>query len=273
MQQSTNILQDRPQIARVAFLFVYTVFVYLLILYIIQNDLIFHPDRDYISPQKLGIDSFQEAPLQTQDGSHIMTWMANGDEKKSAILFLHGNSGQLAQYAPQLLELVNHGHAVLMMEYRGFGNTSGVLREDTVLYDAMVSYDFLKRKGYQDIIVMGYSFGSAPAVALSNVRPVSAVILLAPFTSMEEMAADSWFPFARYVLKDTYSSDTAISSLSSPLLIMHGKHDAIVPYSHSERLYQLARTPHKTLSLLPNGTHGSLFFSGQFIPKVLEFIE
>ncbi|MBQ7412912.1 MAG: alpha/beta fold hydrolase [Alphaproteobacteria bacterium] len=270
-QKPVNILQTYSEPVRALFFFAYVFFVYLLIFYTIQDDLIFHPEQTYISPKQLGTDLFIEQPLTMTDGTRVMTWYAPRKTGKPALLFFHGNAGQIARFAPQLISFVHQGYPVMMVEYRGFAQTPGHLRQDTAFSDAAAAFDFLKEKGHSKIVAMGYSFGSAVAVGLADRRPIDGLILMAPFESLEQFIAETPIPFARYILKDSYPSSELIRDVYVPILMIHGKRDLLIPSDHAERLYGLAGSAHRQLKLTDDD-HSSVFFSGKNLPLILKWL-
>ena len=148
------------------------VVVYLVCLYAVQDYLIFYPDRFYAGPSSAGAPAFEERPLVTADGHLIMAWYAKGDADKPAILFFHGNAGQLATFAPHLKAYIDAGYPVFMPEYRGFGLSGGRLSEETMYADAVVAFNYLKdRLGHDKIVVFGYSMGTAAASAAAVLFP------------------------------------------------------------------------------------------------------
>lgn len=256
------------------FLFCCGIFVaYLVTLYSIQDYLLFNPNKNYQSAEDISISGFSEVLLKASDGTEIMTWYHKGDENKPAILFLHGNTGQIAYLAPAMPPLLDAGYTVLMMEYRGFGKTKGNISQKTVVEDAALAFDWLKNKGYSKVVVYGYSFGTAFSSALTEVRNVDGLILTAPFSSLYQLVSEKPVPFAKYVLKDKYMSVDYLKKYSGLLLIIHGKNDTLIPYHHAETLFENAISPDKELKLLDNETHHSVFFENKNIPYILEFLK
>ena len=268
-----NILQTKSKTVRVLFFISYVLFVYLLILYAVQDDLFFYPDKKHISPAELSLTEFKEVPLKARDGTVLTTWYARRDPQKPVLLFFHGNSGQNARFAAPLLPLIRNGYSIMMMEYRGFAESRGKINQENMYADATVAYDYLRNQGYSQVIAFGYSMGCAAAVGLADRRQVNGLILLAPFESMERMVSEMPLPFARYILRDHYPSDEYIQSVYVPLLIFHGQKDRLIPYAHSERLYRLAGSQNKRLVLTPNDNHESLFFSGEAIFKIINWLK
>ena len=202
-----------------------------------------------------------------------MTWYYRGDKNKPAILFLHGNAGQIATFAPHLIPYIKAGYTVLMMEYRSFGNTKGSITQKTILQDAAFAFDWLKGQGYSQIIVYGYSFGTAFASALSEVRQPDGLVLTAPFSALDKLVSEKPVPFAKFVLKDRYRSVDYLKKYKAPLLIVHGKKDKLIPYHHSKILFDNALSQEKQIKLLDNETHTSVFFNQKSVPFVLEFLK
>lgn len=247
--------------------------VYLGTLYFIQNSLLFYPDPRYHAPTGEMATEFAENVLQAADGNSIMTWYHQGDKEKPAVLFLHGNAGQIATFAADLFPLTKAGYGVLMVEYRGFGNTKGNISQKTEVQDITRAYDWLQAQGYPKIIVYGYSFGTAFTCALTEARQPDGLILTAPFSALDKLVSEKPFPFAEYVLKDTYKSVDYLKKYTGPLLIIHGKKDTLIPVHHAQILYDNAVSPEKQIVLLDNESHTSIFFQEKNIPYIMEFLQ
>ena len=247
--------------------------VYLGVLYFLQNDLLFYPNRKYKSPADISLPMFSENVLKAPDGTDIMTWYYKGNEEKPAILFLHGNAGQIATFAPFLKAILDEGYSVLMMEYRGFASTQGDISQKTITQDAALAFDWLKSKGHPKIIVYGYSFGTAFSCALTDIRQADGLILMAPFSSLEKIVSEKPVPLAKLVLKDKYMSVDYLKKYKAPLLIIHGKKDRLIPPHHGQILFDNASSPDKQIKVLDDETHASVFFGGRNIPFILEFLK
>lgn len=247
--------------------------VYLGGLYLLQNHLMFFPDRHYVSPQDIGLTDFKEIALTAEDGNPIRLWYAAGDKTKPAVLFLHGNAGQIATFAEQLHVLVQAGYGVLAMEYRSFAQVPGTIRQAAVFKDAAQSFDFLQEQGYPKMVVYGYSFGSAFAAGLTSLRDADGLILTSPFYSLDKLVGEKPIPFARWMLKDKYPSYQYVAQFTKPLLIVHGKQDMLIPYRHAQKLFNTAPTADKQLYVLDGQDHASVYFDGANLPYVLQFLK
>lgn len=247
--------------------------VYLGTLYLTQDNILFYPDTQYKSPVDINMRVFSENSIKAVDGTSIMTWYHQGEQDKPAILFLHGNAGQVATFAPYLIPVVQSGYSILMMEYRGFANTQGTISQKEVIQDAIRAFDWLKKEGHTKIVVYGYSFGTAFASALTSERKVDGLILVAPFASLEQLVSEKPFPFATLVLKDDYLSVEHLKKYRNPLLLIHGKQDTLIPYHHSQKLFKASASVQKFIELLDNETHPSVFFNKKSIPFILKFLK
>ena len=152
------------------------------------------------------------------------------------------------------------GYGVAMMSYRGYGGSTGQPSEKDNVADARHLYRQLVAEGVApvDIVLYGESLGSGVAVQLAVSEPVGAVVLDAPYTSILNLALRNYFYLpVRPLLVDRYESDRRITSISAPVLIMHGRRDGLIPVEMGEALFAMAVEP-KTLVVFPKGGHSDL---------------
>ncbi|MBQ4493046.1 MAG: alpha/beta hydrolase [Elusimicrobiaceae bacterium] len=247
--------------------------VYFGILYFFQNSFLFYPSKKYIAPQQAGFAQFKEVNLKASDGSIIRTWYFEGDKTKPAILFLHGNAGQIATFAPALMPLVKNDYGVLAMEYRSFAGVPGKIRQKVIFDDGATAFDFLKEQGYPKIVVYGYSFGAAFSSGVISLRPADALILTSPFYSLKSLVKEKPVPFASYILKDEYPSYKFVEKFNKPLLIIHGKKDKLIPPHHAQNLFDIATSDKKELYFLEGQNHNQTYFDGPNMPYILDFLK
>ena len=263
---------NAKQTSKVILFIGYLFCLYLAFLYFFQNDLLFSPDKQYKSPQNLSLP-FREEKILGSENIAVMNWYYPGDKNKPAVLFFHGNAGQIADFAPALMPIIKAGYPVLAMEYRGFGNTKGTISQSTLFQDAANAYDFLESKGHTHIVAYGYSFGCAFAAGLTSLRPVDGLILTAPFFSLKEIVSEKPVPLGKFLLRDSYPSYQYIRDYKGPVLIIHGKRDNLIPYHHSQDLYNQSQSAKKQLQFLDNDNHISLFWKQKNIPFILDFLK
>ena len=232
---------------------------YLTTLFLMQDKLLFKPDNNYISPQEANLNDVSENVLTMSDGTKIMTWIKDGNKNLPAILFFHGNRGQISEFASQIIRFNEDGYGVFLAEYRGYGNSEGKINQDKMFSDGAEIYDWIKKRGYSKIIVIGYSFGCAASIGLSSKRNVDGLALISPFASLSRLVAEK-YPFADWILKDDYPSEKNIQKFTDPILIIHGTADTLVPFYHAKILYE-QRKNNAELHLLAEKGHRETFWA------------
>ncbi len=256
------------------FLSVAALLFYLISLYSIQDKLIFHPDKFYVGPESAGVSEFEENPFVSFGGQMNMGWYYQGKKDKPLILFFHGNAGQLATFAPKLKMYLEEGYSVFMPEYRGFGSTKGKLDEDTMYADAIAAFDFVQEKyNPKQIVVFGYSMGTAPASALAEMRKPDAVVLAAPFYSLEREVEDKKVPLSKYVLKNRLKSYKYISKYEGKLLIIHGDKDTLIKPEHGKDLFEISPSKEKQFILAEGVDHNYLFFNEENHQHIMDWLK
>jgi fermentation-respiration switch protein FrsA (DUF1100 family) len=230
-------------------------------LYVFQRDMLyaftqFDPDLRAI---ELGF--MQRVTFPTADGGMAGGYYAEAPQDRPTILFFHGQGGELANTRRKLAYFAQHGFGVLGVMYRGSGGSKGVPTEASIIDDARAAYDWLSARGIgpKSIFTAGESLGTDVAVQLAASRPLGAVALGAPYTSIEDEAAGRyWFAPVRLLLKDRFRSDQFITSLGAPLLVVHGEDDKIVPFVFGAKLFAAAAEP-KTMVALKGRGHDAIF--------------
>ena len=239
-------------------------------LYFLQDYLLYKPDNNYITPQKANLNDVNENMLTMSDGVKIMTWFKDGDKSIPAILFFHGNRGQIAEFAPQILRFNEEGHGIFLAEYRGYGNSEGKINQEKMFSDGAEIFDLIKRRGYSKIVVIGYSFGCAATIGLASKRDAEGLVLISPFASLTRLVAEK-YPFSNWILKDKYPSEKTIQKLNAPILIIHGTSDTLVPVHHAEILYK-QRTKNTAIHLLDKKDHREVFWAKETPTLIREWL-
>jgi pimeloyl-ACP methyl ester carboxylesterase len=193
------------------------------------------------------------------DGTKVMTWVKDGNKDLPALLFFHGNRGQMAEFAPQIIRFNKDGYGVFLAEYRGYGNSEGKINQEKMFSDGAEVYDWIKNQGYSKIILIGYSFGCAASIGLADKRNIDGLVLISPFASLSRLVSEK-YPFSDWALKDNYPSEKTIQKLTAPILIIHGTADTLVPVYHAEILYK-KRSNNTVLHLLDRKDHREVFWA------------
>jgi fermentation-respiration switch protein FrsA (DUF1100 family) len=228
-----------------------------------QTHMIFKPDR---APANISIwndNNVQEMTVHTSDGLSLNAWYRPAENDKPVILFFHGNTGDIGDRAFKAPYFTTHDYGVLLAEYRGYGGNEGTPSEKNLYKDAFAYIDWLNAQNIPDknIIIYGESLGSGVATYIATKRRVAALILEAPYTSIENIAK-ARYPYVpiSVLLKHKFNSLDRIHLIDTPLLIIHGANDMVVPFSHGQRLYEQAHHP-KQFKALQAG-HNDLYDYG-----------
>lgn len=240
-------------------------------LYFLQRKMIFFPDQT--TPDISLYSNFDEIPVKTTDGLTITGWHHLADQGKPTLVFLHGNAGHHGHRIHNVESYIEAGFGVLLAGYRGYGGNEGAPSEAGVYNDARAYISQLIKDGINEknIILYGQSIGSGVAVQMATeFKNVKALILEAPYTSLPDVAAKTYFFIPVHLLmKDKFDSLSKIKSVSAPLLIMHGLDDKVIPPAFGQTLYTEANRP-KELFQLGNHGHNDLPFEA-LSSKVIEF--
>lgn len=223
------------------------------------------------TPDELGLQ-YEDVQFKTADGLLLHGWFlpARGDAR-GTILFLHGNAENISTHIASVYWLPAHGFNVFLPDYRGYGRSQGTPSLAGIQEDIDSSMRYLLGRRDVDperLIVFGQSLGGALAIHYvahsAQRRHIRALVTESAFASYRDIAREklaafwlSW-PLSRplaYTVDDAFSPIHSIAAISpTPVLIIHGENDAIVPVEHAQRLYQAAKPP-KDLWIVPNAGH------------------
>jgi len=218
----------------------------LVILFLFQRNLLYHPAENNYYGDKLTV-SVDKVKIKTKDNIELLGWYHKKNlNNYKTILFLHGNAGSLENRIHKINHFENMNINFLIVSWRGFSGNKGNPNEKGLYDDARSAISWLENQGIvkNDIIIYGESLGTGVATEIAQNNNFAGVILESPFTSMIDAAKSKYpiFPI-RFLLKDKYESDKKIKHIKSPILIMHGEVDKIVPFWMGEKIYQLANEP------------------------------
>jgi fermentation-respiration switch protein FrsA (DUF1100 family) len=165
--------------------------------------------------------------------------------RRPTLIFFYGNGMCLADGLDLLRDWQKLGANVLGVEYPGYGMSSGKPGEKAFNAAADAAYEWLVARPDIDktkIIPLGLSIGSGPAVDLASRKSVAALVLLAPFTSLDDMARAllPWVPASSKLLRHHFDNAGKIGNLSIPIFIAHGCRDSIIPCEMSAKLARAA---------------------------------
>tara|TARA_B100000579_G_scaffold121559_1_gene97828 strand:+ start:248 stop:1066 length:819 start_codon:yes stop_codon:yes gene_type:complete len=233
--------------------FLYTISLVILIyigvltsLYFFQRNLMYHPVENNYHGDALKV-KVEKVKIKTSDNLELLAWYHVKDIKKfKTIIYLHGNAGSLENRIHKINNFKDMNVNFLLLAWRGFSKNKGVPTEGGLYEDARSALKWLENKGIEtsNVIIYGESLGTAVATEIAQNKEFAGIILESPFTSMIEAAKTKYpiFPI-KFLLKDKYESDKKIKNITSPILIMHGKKDDLVPFWMGQKMLDLANEP------------------------------
>lgn len=229
------------------------------LLYYFANRAIYYPSKypeGLWDTQRLAGGS--DAWIETSDGVKIHGWWVPRDGSRWVTLFLHGNAGNITNRTPRAQDIIAAGSSVLMLDYRGYGKSSGRPSEQGLYRDSEAGYIYLLGKGYrpEQIILHGESLGTAVAIDLASRRPCAALILEAPFSSASEVAG-TVVPFLGPLLVRSFNSLPKVRWIRAPKFFMQGDRDEVVPLRLGQKLFAAAPGP-KTFWIVPGAGHNDI---------------
>lgn len=182
-----------------------------------------------------------------------------------ALLYLGGNaedvSASLAPFSNALPD-----YALYLLHYRGYGGSSGKPSEEALHTDALALFDKVYAE-HPNVDVVGRSLGSAVAIRLASDRPVSRLVLVTPYDSLQELAAQQ-FPYipVRWLLLDKYEAWRYAPHVSAPTVILAAEFDEIIPRSSTEQLYSRFATGVASYKVIAGVGHNSISESAAYLP-------
>ncbi len=172
----------------------------------------------------------------------LLTPPNDGAAPSPLIIFAHGN-GELAYFWMQEFQaLANHGLAVLLLEYPGYGGAEGRPSQASIQAAVLAAYDHAVARNDIDsdnIIAYGRSIGGGAAAILADKRRVRALCLESTFSSLATLVSEKGLP--SFLLRDRYDNETIVRSLDVPIFLYHGAQDTLIPLHHSEALQKATK--------------------------------
>jgi fermentation-respiration switch protein FrsA (DUF1100 family) len=225
------------------------------------NAMLFFPSRTIEgTPAEAGL-AYRDVRFATDDGERLHGWwVTRRAPGLGHVLLCHGNAGNVGDRVLHAALLTAVGFDVLLFDYRGYGHSSGKPSEQGTYRDARAALACLLRQPDVDrarVLYLGESLGGAVAIELALAHPPAGLVLLSAFTSVREMARAHYPLIPAALVPDAYPSLRLIGGLRSPLLVLHGEDDAIVPVEHGRALLHAAPGP-KRLRIVAGVGHNDI---------------
>ncbi len=261
------------------------------------SNLAFQPSRKFFyDPRQFGMD-YENVRFESRDGTMLHGWFipARGDgDSRGTVLQFHGNAENITTHFLSLAWITKEGYNLLIFDYRGYGQSGGKPNHAGIHEDALAALDYAitrkvgGEKPPRQLVVYGQSIGGTILLrALSDLEDkslIDAVVVESAFSSYERVAREklsltclTW-PFqglTPLLMSDRYAPEKVMDRIApTPLLVIHGDADAIIPLHHGRRLFDLAGEP-KWFWQVEGGRHISAMFhdQGRYRKRLLDFLD
>ncbi len=231
--------------------------------YLMQGRLLYLPNLPgralTASPTDVGI-SYEDVSIDTADGVTLHGWFIDGRSER-VLLFFHGNAGNISHRLDSIRQFHALGLNVLIVDYRGYGQSGGKATEKGLYRDADAAWRYLTEdRGVSpgDIVIFGRSLGASVASRLAARQQPLALIVESSFTSVPDVAREiyPWLP-VRWLSRLNHATGEHVQEVHCPVLVVHSRDDEIIPFHHGEAIFEAANEPRVLLPL--RGTHNDAF--------------
>ena len=228
-------------------------------LHFFQEKLIFLPEelpKEYVYsfPQR-----FEEVNLKTEDEVTINALHFKVDNPKGVILYFHGNKGNLKRWGTIASYFTQFNYDVFVIDYRGYGKSTGGFNEKRMYTDAQLCYNYLKKQYSEDeIIIYGRSLGTTFATFVASQNAPKKLILEAPFFNLHDAAKHQYVLVPKFLVKYKFNTNKYMKNVKCSIAIFHGTDDWVTSYDGGKRLFKEATVTDKQFITIEQGSHNNL---------------
>jgi fermentation-respiration switch protein FrsA (DUF1100 family) len=250
------------------------------------NQLFYFPTHDEPATPKMWGLKYETIDFKSADGTALHGWFIPAKNKtpqsaKGTVVFSHGNAGSVGHHLGFCVWFAEAGYNVVMYDYRGFGKSAGTVDRRGMIDDVKAAFAYARQRPDIDpekLISYGHSLGGAQSVTALGESPVKglrAIVIDGAFASYQAMARIIGGQLGASLITDELSPRDFVRKLTpTPLLVVHGTNDEVVPVSQGKQLYEAAGEP-KTLFEVKSGRHGTALSrdDGEYRKKMLIWLD
>lgn len=233
-----------------------------IILYFSQELFLFHGkklSKDYVF--QFAQQQFKEHNLTREDGTNLnfIQFLPNDSAIAGVVIYYHGNRVNVTRYAPYIQKFLIDGYEVWMMDYPGFGKTTGKRTEARMKEDAQTIYNLAAKRVQKDsLIIYGKSMGTGLATYIAANNTCKRVLLETPYYSLPTVYDDFTFIYpTNWMLRFHFRSFECIPNIKAPITIFHGSDDELITYNNASRLKPLLK-PIDEFVTIPKARHNDI---------------
>jgi fermentation-respiration switch protein FrsA (DUF1100 family) len=251
----------------------------LVLVYLFQSHLVFFPGTGreaVVNPQSYGL-RYEPVAIRTADGETLDAWWVPAEDARGAVLFFHGNAGNISHRLEYLQMFHRLRYSTLIVDYRGYGKSTGTPSEAGTYRDAEAAWEHLRHARMaqpRDVVIAGESLGAAVATWLAAEVSPRSVLLFSTFTSVTDLGAQVyWFLPVRLLSRIGYDNLTNLKRIRAPVFIAHSRDDDIVPFAHGRRLFEAAAEPKAFLEMRGGHNDGFIFTRPEWVAELGAFLD
>ncbi len=242
------------------FLLIY--FIACAILYFLQRKLIYFPTAKISH-------GLNQLKLVNNNASIDVIVLNEG--KNEALIYFGGNAESVIYNAEDFLKEFPQ-HTVYLLNYRGYGESTGNPTEKGIFSDALFLFDKVKNK-HQKISVIGRSLGTGVAVYLASRRPINKIALITPYDSIKSLGQSKFIIFPVFLLlKDKYDSLSRVKHIQAQTIALVAENDEIIPKKHSLRLINEFPSEQITAITIKNSGHNDISYKEEYYQHLKDFL-
>ena len=241
------------------------------IIYLAVGTLLFITQRSFLYfPTQATSHNFDEV-IFSNEGESISTIVINKGREK-AILYFGGNGESVAFSAPDYAEIFP-SHTVYMVNYRGYGKSSGKPEEKGLYSDAQHIFDEIRRK-HSNVSVIGRSLGSGVATFVASRESVDRLVLITPYDSIQNVAQKIYriYPMS-ILLKDKFDSLSRVKQIKAKTLILAAENDEVIGFKHTNNLIKAFPASQITVHVIGNTGHNTLSEDSRYSELLRAFLK
>lgn len=251
----------------------------LVLVYLFQSHLVYFPGTGreaVVTPQSYGL-RYESVSIRTADNETLDAWWVPAENARGTVLFFHGNAGNISHRIDYLQMFHRLRYSTLIVDYRGYGKSSGTPSEAGTYRDAEAAWEHLRHARLaqpRDVVIAGESLGAAIATWLAAEVSPRAVLLFSTFTSVTDLGAQVyWFLPVRLLSRMGYDNLANLKRIRAPVFIAHSRDDDIVPYAHGRRLFEAASEPKAFLEMRGGHNDGFIFMRPEWVSELGAFLD
>lgn len=250
-----------------------------LYMYCSQQRMVFFPDSGgralTRTPTEIGL-AFESINLRADDGHKIHGWFVPHAAPGATLLYFHGNAGNVGRRLVPIRRWHDLGLSVLIIDYPGFGESSGEPSESGSYASARAAWTYLRNEKdipSSDIIIFGRSLGGGVAAQLASEVDAKALILDSTFTSAPDVASGlyPWLP-VQTMMHIRFETKDKLAVIDYPVLIMHSPDDEVIPYSHGTKNYEIVTAKKRFVELQGRHSNAPAASEPQYSEQVRKFL-